>query len=122
MTNYTFLFIGLFYTTLLPGFVITELLLPKLAFWKKIPLYLILSVIISCYFSYFAALLFGFTRETLLGCFLVFLFLFGYVLIRKKVNIWAGVKKNWGILLVGIIIYNIYFIVLSPAVFRLHNG
>lgn len=97
-------------------------MLPKLAFWKKIPLYLILSVIISCYFSYFAALLFGFTRETLLGCFLVFLFLFGYVLIRKKVNIWAGVKKNWGILLVGIIIYNIYFIVLSPAVFRLHNG
>lgn len=122
MIDYTFLLIGLIYATILPGFVVTELLLPKIAFWKKLPLYLILSVTVSCYFSYFVSLIFGFTRGTLLGCFLVFLFLFVYILIRKKVNIADGVRKNWAIILIGVLVYAVYFISLYPAIFRLHEG
>jgi len=122
MLNYTFLLIGLIYTTILPGLVVTELFLPGLAFWKKIPLYLILSVVVSTLFSYFAALIFGFTRETLLGCFLVFLILFALLLIRKKMNIGLGLRKNWPILFVGILVYAAYFVALAPAIFQLHDG
>jgi hypothetical protein len=122
MTNYTFLFIGLIYTTLLPGFVFTEFFLPKLAFWKKLPLYLILSIIISCYFSYFVAGAFGFTKETLLGCFLFFLFPLAYILIKKKLDVVIGIKNNWQIILTGILIYVVYFTALSPAIFKFHDG
>jgi hypothetical protein len=122
ITNYTFLFIGLIYATFLPGFVITELFLPKLAFWKKLPLYQILSVIISCFFSYFTAIIFGFTRETLFGCFLFFLALLIYVLIKKKPNVIAGIKKNLPIILIGILIYLVFFIALFPAIFGIFNG
>lgn len=106
----------------MPGFVIVELFLPKLAFYKKIPLYLILSVIISTFFSYFISLLFGFTRETLLSCFLFFLILFGYIIINKKTNILVGLKKNWQVVLVGLIVYIFFFIALLPAIFSLYNG
>lgn len=102
--------------------MITEFFLPRLAFWKKIPLYLILSVIVSTLFSYFSALIFGFTRETLSGCFLVFLMLFVLLLVRKKINIGLGLKKNWPILFVGILIYAVYFTALAPAIFQLHDG
>jgi hypothetical protein len=122
MIDYTFLLIGLIYATFLPGFTVTELFLPKLAFWKKIPLYFILSVVISSYFSYFAALIFGFTRVTLLGCFLVFLSLFIYMLIRKRIRIGDGLRKIWPVILTGILIYVIYFTALIPAIFKLHNG
>jgi len=122
MIDYTFLLIGLIYATFLPGFTITELFLAQLEFWKKLPLYLILSVIISSLFSYFAALVFGFTRTTLLGCFLFFLALFIYTFIRRKKSFFAGVRKIWPVILIGILIYAIYFTALTPAIFRLHNG
>lgn len=105
----------------LPGFVFTELLLPKLAFWKKVPLYQILSVIISCFFSYFAALIFGFTREMLFGCFLLFLVPFAYILIKKKLKVAVGIENNWPIILIGILIYIAFFTALFPAIFRLYN-
>jgi hypothetical protein len=122
MIDYTFLLIGLIYATVLPGFTVTELFLPKLAFWKKLPLYFILSVVISSYFSYLVALIFGFTRVTLLGCFLVILFIFIYMLIRKKIRIGDDLRKIWQVILIGILIYAIYFTALIPAIFRLHNG
>jgi hypothetical protein len=122
MTNYTFLFIGLIYATFLPGFVVTELLLPKLAFWKKLPLYLVLSVITSSFFSYLAALIFGFSRETLLGCFLFFLFPLTYILIRNNLNVATGIKNNWQAILIGVLVYLIYFLALSPAIFGFYNG
>jgi hypothetical protein len=122
MINYTFLFIGLIYATFLPGFVIVELFLPKIAFWKKLPLYPVLSVIMSCYVSYFAALIFGFTRETLLGCFMFFLFLFVFILLKKKLDIAVGIKNNWPIILIGFLIYAVYFVSLSPAIFGFYNN
>ncbi|HKB88179.1 MAG TPA: DUF2298 domain-containing protein [Patescibacteria group bacterium] len=122
MIHYTFLFIGLIYTTILPGFVLVELFFPKLAFFKKFPLYLILSVITSCYFSYFASVVFGFTRETLLGCFLFFLALFVYILAKKKINVGPGIRSNWQVILIGLLIYLAFFISLYPAIFKFFNG
>ena len=108
--------------TVLPGFTLTELLLPKIEFWKKIPLYLGLSVVTSSYFSYFSALIFGFNRQTLLVCFLFFAALFIYVLCLKKKRIGDGLKENWQAILTGLLVYAAFFLALYPAIFRLHNS
>ena len=81
-----------------------------------------MSVIVSCYFSYFTALVFGFTRGTLFGCFFVFLIPFAYILLKRKTNLDRDLKKNWKVILIGILIYAIYFIALYPAIFRFYNG
>jgi len=122
MINYTFLLIGLIYVTILPGFVTTEFLLPKLEFWKKLPLYFFLSIIVSCLFSYLAALIFGLTRLTLLGCFLVFLALLIVLLWKRKLWISKGIENYWQVILVGALIYSAFFVALLPAIFNYHDG
>jgi hypothetical protein len=120
MINYIFLFIGIIYVTLLPGFVLTEFLLPKFSVWIKIPLYFLLSVIISSYFSYFTSLVFGFNRLTLIGCFTPFLILSVYLLIKR--SFLFNIKENLIPLSVGVFVYVIFFVSLYPAIFKLYNG
>ncbi len=83
---------------------------------------MILSVIGSSFFSYFFALIFGFNQNTFFGCFLFFLFIFVYLILRKKSDIASYLKKFWQVLIVGVLVYIIYFAALYPAIFNLYNG
>src|SRR5687768_9208652 len=103
MINYTFLLIGIIYTTFLPGFVFTESFLSKLQFYKKIPLYFLFSTLISTYFSYVAALAFGFNRLTLFGCFCLFVILFVILIFKRKINLDSKIKKNIIPIWIGIV-------------------
>lgn len=121
LIDYTYLFLGLIYTTLLPGFVFVEYLLPKLAFWKKIPLYLVLSVIISTYFSYLTALIFGFSRILLLFNILVVFLLF--IPKWRSLNISKKVLANYfPNILVSLSVYLLFFVVLASGIFKYYEG
>jgi hypothetical protein len=122
MIDAIFISIGLLYVTIVPGFVVTELVVPKFKFWKKIPLYLLLSVIVSCYFTYVAALIFGFDRATILSCFAVFFVPFVYLLSKRLGTFLYGIKKNWVVLSAGFFIYAIHFVALYPSVFMPYGG
>jgi hypothetical protein len=58
----------------------------------------------------------------LLGCFLVFLVFLVLLLARKKIDIGLGLRKNWQIIFIGILVYAAYFMALAPAIFQLHDG
>lgn len=121
-TNYTLLLIGLIYVTILPGFVLTELFLPKFPFWKKLPLYTILSVIVSTIVTYLAALVFGFNRITIFACFLIFFILLLVLLKKRKINILTEIKKNYQVVGMGILVYVVFFASLYPGIFSYYNG
>ncbi len=99
-----------------------ETFLSNLNLWKKIPLYLTLSVVISTFFSYFAGLVFGFNRLTLIGCFGIFFLLLVILISRRGTKIITGVSLNKTIIFTGLFVYLIYFIALYPAIFNLHDG
>ena len=122
MINYTFLLIGIIYATILPGFVTVEFLLPKLEFWKKLPLYFLLSVIVSSLFSYLVALIFGLSRVTLLGCVLFFAILLIILLRKRRLHIFTDMENSWQEIWVGFFIYAIFFVALLPAIFSYHDG
>ena len=121
-TNYILLFIGLVYVTFLPGFVITEFFLPKFPLWKKLPLYTTLSVIISTVFVYLVALIFGFNRVTISACFLFFLFLFFILIRRRKIKFFSEILKHYRVVLMGFLVYIIFFASLYPGIFSYYNG
>jgi hypothetical protein len=122
MTNYTYLLIGLIYTTFLPGFVVTELLLPKLELRQKLPLYFILSAILSCFISYAASIVFGFRRETLMACFLAVAAVFVILVIKKRIFLDRKINSEWKVGLACLLIYLIFFVALSPAIFKYSDG
>lgn len=122
MINYTFLFIGLIYGLFLPGFIITEAFFPKFVAWKKIPLYMLFSVIISTLFSYLSAYIFGFNKLTFLGCFLFFIILLLCLVFKKKINLSFNFKDSLLAVLTGTGVYLVYFLALFPAIFKFYNG
>lgn len=121
MLNYTYLILGVLYVTLLPGFVFVEYLLPKVSFWKKLPIYFVASIIISTIFSYFTSILFGFNRNALLFDVLLFMFL----AIPKIGNIKPNQKvfrSYMPVLLTMIVVYVVFFVPLFAGIFKYHEG
>ncbi|HTK03227.1 MAG TPA: DUF2298 domain-containing protein [Alphaproteobacteria bacterium] len=121
MINYSLLFLGIVYTTFLPGLIFVELTLPKFELWKKLPLYFIFSTIISSYFSYFVSLIFGFTQITIFWSVVCFIVIFVILVLKKKINLKFDIKQNLSLILASVLIYLTFFIVLKQGVFTLHE-
>ncbi|KKR44916.1 MAG: putative membrane protein [Microgenomates group bacterium GW2011_GWC1_41_20] len=122
MINYTYLLIGILFTTFIPGYLATEFFLPHLPLWKKIPLYLAGSAVTSTFLAFLVGLIFGLSRFTLLVCFLFLIVGFFYLVLKRKPVKYGELKKTLPIIIIGLIIYTVYFIVLRPAIFNLHNN
>lgn len=117
MFNYTYLFLGILYVTIVPGFVFVEYFLSKFEIWKKIPLYILFSILISTYFTFLTALLLGFSRTTLMLDLLIFIIL--AVPVLKKVKLNFSVFRNHLLnYIVAIIVYLLFFIVLNAGIFK----
>lgn len=119
--DYFYICLGLLYVTILPGFVLIEYILPNISFWKKIPLYLVLSVIISTYFSYITSIIFGFNKTTLIIDALAFIILAIPKILRLSVKT-SELTFHLPAWLISIIIYFTFFIPLAAGIFRFHEG
>ena len=117
MSNYTYLFLGILYVTIVPGFVFVEYFLSKLETWKKIPLYILFSILISTYFTFVTSLLFGFSRTTLMLDLLIFIILAIPLFKRVKLNVNTS-KDHLSSYVVSVVVYLLFFIVLNAGIFR----
>src|SRR3989344_6605152 len=97
-TNVLLLLLGLLFTFFIPGFLVIETFYRKLDIVYKIPLYLLLSVLISTYSVYFAGQAFGYNRFTILLSFVpfaVWLLLLKGEIIRRRFDL----KKHLGLII-----------------------
>lgn len=99
-----------------------EFLLPKLEIWKKIPIYLVGSAVISTFLGAFFGSIFGLNKVVLLGLFNVFGIAAFYLFLKRKRQGPSSFRKNLPQIMVGVIIYIIYFIALKPAIFGFYNN
>lgn len=122
--DYILLFLGFVFTFIIPGLCIVNTFFPKLPSRIKIALIPIFSVLSSTYLIYFASLLLGFSRQTVLLCVLLFLPWFIYILINslRLKHIRRFVFGNKYQLSLGLLIFTLFFIALYPAIFTWHNG
>jgi len=99
-----------------------ELFFAEVKFWKKIPLYLVGSAIMSTFLVAALGLIFGLSRGLLLGVAAVFLIAALYVFFKKKKYNSDEIKKRLPEIIVGVFIYAIYFTALYPAIFSFYNN
>ena len=115
-TNVLLLLLGLLFTFFIPGFLVIETFYRKLDIVYKIPLYLLLSVLISTYSVYFAGQAFGYNRFTILLYFVpfaVWLLLLKGEIIRRRFDL----KKHLGLIISAGLVYFLFFMALYPGVF-----
>lgn len=107
--------LGFLFTFFIPGFLVVEVFLKKLTPAEKIPLYLLLSLLLSTYLVYLVSLLIGFSLFSILFSFSLFLPLAR--LVKKKNLQFLPFKQHRGALLVALIIFALFLIALYPAIF-----
>ena len=114
--------LGLGFSFFIPGFCLIETFLTELTFRIKLPLYLILSLLISTYLVYFASLLLGFSRATILLCCLLPLPWFFYCMKKKGDNLKESIRKSRWQIISGMVVYLLFFLALFPGIFTLLKG
>lgn len=120
MFNYILLILSLFYTTFLSGFVFIEIFYHKLKLAYKVPLYFVMSVVISSYFTYFTSQIFGFNKVSVSVNILLFLIAAIVLLVKRKFN-FSNLKKHKLAYGVGLVVYLLFFVSLNAGIFKL-NG
>ncbi len=113
---------GIVFTFFIPGFVVVETFFKSLPRIAKLPLYILLSLLLSTYCIYFLSLAVGFNRFAILAVFAFFAFCFALVL-RKKYQIDFGFFKEHIVVFVfALLTFALFLASLLPGIFTLHNG
>lgn len=120
MLNYILLIFSLFYTTFLSGFVFIEIFYHKLKLFYKIPLYFVMSIVVSSYFIYFSSQLLGFNKVSVFINMSLFLIAFVFILKTRKFN-FLSLKKHILGYSFALIVYALFFVSLNAGIFR-QNG
>lgn len=110
------LFGGFIFTFFLIGFLVTESFFTHLKIWEKIPLYFLLSILLSTWTVYLLSLFLGFSQKTILLSFLLFLPLSFFC--RKP----TLPKEHWPALLSAFFVLVIFFLALYPAIFSFYRN
>jgi len=120
MIDYSLLIIGFFFTFFVPGFLIVETFFDTLPKIQRLPLYLLLSVLVSTYLVYFVSLIIGYSRYSILLSFLLFLpwLIVTGKKINKKINLNLILsQKHAGGIILSLAVFIVFFIALYPAIF-----
>lgn len=120
--NITLLIIGYLFTFVIPGMYVVETFFEGIPSRFKLPLYMLLSVMISTYFVYFLSLILGFSRYSIL---VSASFFTPWLLLHFKKNcesIYKVVRNNVFTITFAILVFLIYLIALYPGIFTNFNG
>lgn len=115
--DYLLLATGFIFTFFIPGYLIVETFFGRLSKTVKLPLYLVLSVLVSTYTVYFLSLILGYSKFTIILSFLVFAFWFLYKITRTKYLHIIYPKKHRSGLVISFFFFVIFIISLYPAIF-----
>jgi len=111
--------VGFLFTFFIPGILVVETFYKEFAIWQKVPLYLLLSVLVSTYMVYFLSLIFGFERRTV---FLAFYLMIPWLvwLIRRGVRVKLG-NYRW-VLFAAAAVFGLYLWAMYRAIFYFVDG
>lgn len=122
MLDYFLLILGFLFTFFLPGYLIIETFFTEIPKIYRLPLYFILSVVVSTYLVYFLSLIFGFSKFSILfSIFLFFLWFLFYLFKNERINLNLQREHDIGIFL-SLFVFLIYFVALYPAIFKIYQG
>ena len=113
------LVIGFLFTFLIPGLYIVETFFPQIPKRFKLPLYFILSVMISVYF---VSLFIGFSRYSIIVLFSFFIPWIFINFTKTIKELFKTIKIHKYAFIFSILVYLIYLVSLYPGIFTLHNG
>jgi len=108
--------LGFLFAFFLTGFLFTEACFSYLEPYIKIPLYILLSVLLSTWTVYLTSLLFGFSQKSIFLSFFLFLPL---IFLCPKPSF---PKKHWPAFLSAFLIFLLFYLALYPAIFRFFKG
>ena len=116
------LILGFFFTFFLPGYLIIENFFPEIPKIYRLPLYFLLSILVSTYLVYFLSLILGFSRLSILvSIFLIFLWFLIHLFRKKELSLNLLKEHNLGVFL-SLFVFLVYFIALYPAIFKIYQG
>ncbi len=122
MLDHFLLLLGFFFTFFLPGYLIVENFFPEIPKLYRLPLYFLLSILVSTYLVYFLSLILGFSRfSILLSIFLILLWFLIHLSKNKKISL-NLLKEHRAGLFLSLFVFLVYFIALYPAIFRIYQG
>jgi len=121
--DYLWLIYGFIFTFFIPGFLIVELFFTDFPGRIKIPLYFVLSLIVSTYWVYLVSLVLGFSRLSIIIASVFFIPLAFFLFRRKRKRISPMERKTVSYQLFGGgLFYLIFFLALAPGIFTLKGG
>lgn len=120
MFNYLFLSLSFLFTFFIPGFLVIETFFSNLPKIQKLPLYLILSVLISTHLVYIVSLFLGYSRFSIFLAFLLFLpWIVAYL---HKAEIKMDMPKvHVSAIALSLGIFILFLVALYPAIFFRHQ-
>jgi len=111
------IFTFLSFSFFVPGWAFVEYFFPEFKSYEKLPLYLVLSSLISTLSIWFLSFLFGFISLVIIICYLLFGIFGIFVYFRKKLKF----NLNKQQVLMGMLVCILFFVALYPGIFTLHN-
>lgn len=120
MIDLLLLVLGFVFTFFIPGFLIIETFFAELSLLQKLPLYSLISVLISTYTVYLVSLILGFSRFSILLSFLIFGVWLMILFAKKKFRIELSlnfVKTHTTALLLTLLIFTLFLAALYPGIF-----
>jgi hypothetical protein len=117
------LILGFVFTFFVPGFVVIETFFPRLKRIQKLPLYLLLSVLVSTYLVYFVSLIMGFSRLSILTSFMLFIPWLIWLCHSRRANPKTLIsKKHFLAIVISLVIFTVFLVALYPGIFSLHDN
>lgn len=116
LANNLLLVYGFAFTFFVPGFVLIEGFFSYLPRIQKLPLYMLTSILLSTWSIYLTSYIFGYSRQTIILTFAIFLpFLFWIIARRDLKHLYP--KKHLIGLIFALVAFSLFVISLYPAIF-----
>lgn len=119
----TFLIIFAYlFTFLIPGVYVVENFFEKLPSRFKLPLYILLSIMVSTYSVFLISVVLGYSRYSILVASSFFLPWSIYFFKRNVLEIFKVITENLTQFLIGLFVFCIYLLALYPGIFTINDG
>ncbi len=113
------LILAFLYAFLLPGFIIVQIFYRHYPHYLKIPLYILISILVSTWATYFLFYLFGQSRIIVIILALFTLLISLVIYFKHKISLPKYYKK---VIVIGFSFFVLFLTALFPSIFRLKDG
>lgn len=121
-TDYILLVLSFPFNYFISGYVVTELFISKSKTIYKLPLYFILSVLLTTCGVYLSSSVFGFSNLVIFINYLFWLRCFIYLLRIKKIKYSLFERKHLPVYVLTFVVLVVFMLSLYKSIFYFHNG